>query len=155
MEHKIGTIFNFENRHLKVVESEKCEDCYFNERGFDCSKPLKVENCSRAYRKDNRDVRFVKVTVASFPKQTQARRRAFMIMQLKGMITNLERMRDIDVRAWYLKGMINVCINAIRLLLERLRGFTFNNFEASTKKINQEILRIEKCETWHQLFNPN
>lgn len=89
------------------------------------------------------------------PKQIQAHRRAFMMMQLSGMITNLERMRDIDVRAWYLKGMINVCINAIRLLLERLRGFTFNNFEASTKKINQEILRIEKCETWHQLFNPN
>lgn len=154
MEHKIGTTFKFKNRHLKVVESEKCEDCYFNEQGLKCVKPLKVENCNRVYRKDNRDVRFVEVTVASSPKQIQARRRAFMIMQLEGMIANLKLMRDRYVHAWFLKGMINVCIGSINHLLYRIRGLTSTSTPKSNE-FNCRLLETEKCETWHQLFNPN
>ena len=155
MEHKIGTTFKFKNRHLKVVESEKCEDCYFNEQGLKCVKPLKVENCNRVYRKDSRDVRFVEVTIASSPKQIQARRRAFMIMQLEGMVTNLKTMRDVYVRAWFLKGMINTCIGAIQQLLYRLKDLTNKSSIPRTTEFNRRLLEIERCETWHELFNSN
>lgn len=156
MEHSIDSTFIFNNVRLKVQESKKCNKCYFNSNGGCNRNAMGLHEFCSTSRKDNKCVIFVQVpNLKSTSKQIQARRRAFMIMQLSGMITNLKRMRDIDVRAWYLKGMINVCINAIFLLLERLQSFTFNNLEPSTKKANREILKMEKCETWHQLFNPN
>lgn len=95
-----------------------------------------------------------KKTWYSTPKQIQARRRAFMMMQLTGMITNLETMRDVYVRAWFIKGMINVCIGSIQQLLYRLKGFTFDTSKPTVNEFNRRILEIEQCETWHQLFNP-
>lgn len=157
MEHKIGSTFKFfdssikKDVYLKVVKGLRCDGCYFKLEGKKCVSL--GEECCREGREDGEDVKFVEVNMVITPKQIQARRRAFMIMQLSGMLTNLERMRDTDVRAWYLKGMINVCINSINLLLTRLKSFTNNNMYINSN--NRDLLKAEKCETWHQLFNPN
>ena len=156
MEHKINSTFKHENVILRVVEDSTCNNCFFDYHG-ECMAQYENfnESCNSRMRKDKKNIKFVKVILSATPKQIQARRRAFMIMQLEGMVTNLENMRDIYVRAWFLKGMINTCIGAIRQLLYRLKDLTNKSSIPRTAKFNRRLLEIERCETWHELFNSN
>lgn len=76
-------------------------------------------------------------------KQIQAQRRAEIIMQLTGMLTNLRRFRDCYCRAYYLKGILNVVISATESALNR-----FQNLPEIVKE-------GEGYPTWHSMFNPN
>ena len=80
-------------------------------------------------------------------KQVQAFRRNAILFQIAGMITQLTHIRDYWVRAYFLKGMINVCINSLQILQTRVKNVN-NPYDIQ----NQRILEAEKCETWHNLF---
>lgn len=80
-------------------------------------------------------------------KQVQASRRNAMLFQITGMIAQLAQMRDNWVRAYFLKGMINICINSLQILRTRIKNVN-NPYDIQ----NQRILECEKCETWHNLF---
>lgn len=74
-------------------------------------------------------------------RQIQAQRRAEIIMQLTGMLTNLRRFRDYYCRAYYLKGILNVVISATESALNR-----FQNLPEIVKE-------GEGYPTWHSMFN--
>lgn len=74
-------------------------------------------------------------------RQIQAQRRAEIIMQLTGMLTNLRRFRDCYCRAYYLKGILNVVISATESALNR-----FQNLPEIVKE-------GEGYPTWHSMFN--
>lgn len=56
MERKVGEIFEYDNKKLKVVETEdfSCRGCYFLALRYKCSEQL----CMRFIRKDKKDVIF-------------------------------------------------------------------------------------------------
>lgn len=85
------------------------------------------------------------------PKQIQTYRRNFMLMQLRGMQVSLTTMRDVYVRAYFLKGMLNVCIATINNMIFRISHLSDNSI--SSQEFNNKLLEVSKCETWHQLFN--
>lgn len=61
MERKIGEVFEFEGKKLKVeeVNSGSCEDCFFNDRK--CLEWIAGECCG-CYRTDETDVIFKDIT---------------------------------------------------------------------------------------------
>ena len=63
MERKIGEIFEFEGKKLKVVETEKnlCFDCYFY-NGVTCQKTFReCGKCEKGARSDYKPIIFVEV----------------------------------------------------------------------------------------------
>lgn len=81
-------------------------------------------------------------------KQKQATNRNRSIFLLNGMITNLIMLRDCTFRAYFLKGMANVCIVTLEQLRRRLVNLTDKN-----DRITRTMITTEKKETWHDLFN--
>lgn len=73
-------------------------------------------------------------------RQIQAQRRAEIIMQLTGMRINLYRLKGY-CRSYYLKGILQVAINAVNEALKRFQELP-NNTEAYSGT----------C-TWHSMFN--
>lgn len=73
-------------------------------------------------------------------KQIQAQRRAEIIMQLSSMRSNLYRLQTY-CRAYYLKGILQVAINATNEALKRFKELP-NNVEVSRDGV-----------TWHSMFN--
>lgn len=59
MERKVGEIFEYNDKKLKVVETEyfSCHDCYFLTLRCECSQQL----CLRFLRKDRKNVVFKSV----------------------------------------------------------------------------------------------
>lgn len=63
MERKIGEIFEFEGKKLKVVQTEgsTCYNCYFANRDCDCDTRKVLGACLSETRTDNKPVIFVEV----------------------------------------------------------------------------------------------
>ena len=62
-ERKIGEVFEYEGKKLKVMETEgsTCYNCYFKERDCDCDTRKVLGECIRGTRTDNKPVIFVEV----------------------------------------------------------------------------------------------
>lgn len=82
-------------------------------------------------------------------KQKQALSRNKTIFLLRGMIANLQMIRDLCFRAYFLKGMANVCISTLEQLLRRVINVT-----NSDDQVTRSIMTIDKSSTWHNLFLP-
>ena len=59
MERKIGELFDFKGKTLKVVENGECEECYlFTKR---CTRWLRIRGRCNIYRSDGKSVIFKRV----------------------------------------------------------------------------------------------